>query len=132
MEETEYADMEWAKECEVGEVVTKIINGKNWDIQTINDIDDQLLRDKATKKDSSGTYIDFRIEEYKLQLLLKCVVKPKLTRGFVEELRRNKLSGNYTNLVSEVMKLSGTDISISEQDKEKNLESPTESTTSSR
>ena len=131
-EEIPYADMEWAQKCEVGEIVTRTINGRKWDIKTINDLEDQLLRDKATDKDSTGTVVDFKAEEYKVQLLLKCIVKPTVTRAFIVELRKNKLSGNYTNLVAEVMRLSGTDIDMYEREKEKNSGSPAESSTSSK
>ena len=131
MEEIEYADLEWAKECDVGDAITIIIDGRKFDIESINDIDDQLLRDKSMKKDSTGAIVDFKTDEYKAQLLLRCIVNPKPTRLFIEEMRKNKLSGHYTQLVAEVMKHSGTDINVYEQDKEKNSESPTESTISS-
>jgi hypothetical protein len=117
--EIEYASLEWAKEKEVGGIVTRTILGQKWDIQTINDLDDQLLRERATEK-KAGLIMDFKSDEYKVQLLLKCIVKPHITRDFVTELRRNKLSGRYSELVSEVMKVSGINIDDYEMDKEKN------------
>jgi len=126
MEEIEYADLEWAKECEVGEITSKPIGGKLFDIISINDLDDQLLRESCTKNDAAGIP-DFDDVEYKIQLLLKVVVKPKLTREMINLIRLNKKSGIYGQLVREAMDVSGIGMGLIEIEKEKNSEGPTES-----
>ena len=121
MEEKEipYADLEWAKENETGQTRTIIIDKHKFDIVSINDLDDQLLRDKCTTTDSTGIP-DIDINEYKQQLLMKCVVKPKMSKQFVDFLRTNKKSGTYTKLINEVMAFSGTGLSLLEIEEEKN------------
>jgi hypothetical protein len=104
--ETEYADLKWSEECEVGDVETRIIGGRKWDIISINDLDDQLLRESCKSENAIGI-VDYDNDKYQEKLLLKVIVKPKLTRELINNIRKNKKSGLYAKLIHEVMDISG-------------------------
>jgi hypothetical protein len=101
-----YADDEYIDSVETGDVFTKNICGRLYDVKVLNDVEVEMASDGSTSYDGVGS-ADFDNTRFKIELVKASVVRPKLDEKKIQKLRENKKSGVFTALVKEIMELSG-------------------------
>ena len=115
-DEREFIDKNWVNEAEVGDIseysFEYTYGGKKhtkWmSVISINTLQNESIRKRHTRRDDLGrTTLD--TDRYNDELLIKCVIDPKtknnvLNRQMLDNIKRNKKSGVYFEMLNIVLK----------------------------